>query len=475
MVIQRELRSLSRRPITYWGRFAAAVLAIFFMAQHSMMVDSGRDLFRAAVMLSFVLCILDAVRRGAATIADETREGTLGLLLLTPLSGKNLLFGKYASVMIASLPMALAIVPLFAVAILLGGVSGTEFVRASLALVHFQSIAVVLAVLTSSNSRSSGTAMVATLCILGVGLFMSGVLSAGEIFNPINPLTPIMSLFDLKVRWIAVISSILIWQLLLQLILREKGRNFSREWREAEEREVRFANYMADLRHAQAVPTTRIPPKIEKPSYDAIGTPKWFDQNPMEWLTLREMGMHTGPWVFSLAAALCCVFAILTPVGIFYTVLLTIGLSIFLCVASARPMAVARESNSLELIATTPLGVDGMIKGNIRAVRRIFLWPALIVVGTFGYFAFKELRLAPDSIIALYFLSGLTLFFLATPWIGMWMGLKCKSPLRAVLATLALVALVPRIGCAFADAPYFLVMLFLARSQVYRSVAHSPR
>jgi hypothetical protein len=316
--------------------------------------------------------------------------------------------------------------------------------------------------------------MVATLCILGVGLFMSGILSAGEIFHPVNPLTPIISLFDPRVRWGSVFSSMLIWQLLLQLILREKGRNFSREWRAAEEREIRFANYVASVRQAPAVPT-RIPPKIGKPAYDAIGTPKWFDQNPMEWLTLREMGMHTGPWVFSLAAALCCAFAILTPVGIFYTVLLTIGLAIFLCVASARPLAVAREGNSLELIATTPLGFEGMIKGNIRAIRRIFLWPALIVIGTFGYFAFNELRVSFDSIIAFYFLSGLALFFLATPWIGMWMGLKCKTPLRAVLATLALVALVPRIGCVFADAPYFLVLLFVARNQVYRSVARSPR
>src|SRR5205085_961159 len=122
MVVQRELRLLSRRWNTYWLRVCAAGVATFVMAQSSLIVNTGDDLFLTMFILGLLLCAMDGVRRAADSIASENADGTLGLLLLTPLSGENLLFGKYASVMIATLPLALAVTPIFAVAFLLGGV-----------------------------------------------------------------------------------------------------------------------------------------------------------------------------------------------------------------------------------------------------------------------------------------------------------------------------------------------------------------
>src|SRR4051812_29311473 len=108
MVVQRELRAASRRRVTYWGRFFAALAGIFVLSQGSQAVR-GADLFGPTATVAGVLCILDAIRRAAATIAEEKASGTLGLLMLTPLSGQELLFGKFYSVLIEALPMALAV------------------------------------------------------------------------------------------------------------------------------------------------------------------------------------------------------------------------------------------------------------------------------------------------------------------------------------------------------------------------------
>src|SRR5688572_6842732 len=100
MVVQRELRAGSRRRVTYWGRFFAAALGIFVLWQGSQAINPGPELFWWTALAGGLLCVLDGIRRAAATIAEEKANGTLGLLLLTPLSGEELLFGKFFSALI---------------------------------------------------------------------------------------------------------------------------------------------------------------------------------------------------------------------------------------------------------------------------------------------------------------------------------------------------------------------------------------
>src|SRR5687767_7605892 len=105
MVVQRELRAGSRRAITYWGRFLAAGVGIFLTVQGMGATGNGKDLFYVITTAGMALCILDGIRRAAATITEEKANGTLGLLLLTPLSGAELLFGKFVFAMVGALPL----------------------------------------------------------------------------------------------------------------------------------------------------------------------------------------------------------------------------------------------------------------------------------------------------------------------------------------------------------------------------------
>jgi hypothetical protein len=163
-------------------------------------------------------------------------------------------------------------------------------------------------------------------------------------------------------------------------------------------------------------------------------------------------------------------------VGLFYPILFGLGLSVFLCIASARTFAVARRSNSMELLMTTPLGVDGVIEGHLAGLRKIFFLPSLIILATFAVYLliahvpqiFGETdRVGEPSGFDFYWLAGFALLLVATPWIGMWMGLRAKTPARAVVATLTLVLIVPRLGfCWMIDPFYFIAMWFIAQRRV---------
>jgi hypothetical protein len=461
MVVQRELRAASRRPISYWGRFFAAAAGVFALWQGSQAADQGRDLFFVSAIVAFAMCLLDAIRRAAASIAEEKAEGTLGLLILTPLSGSELLFGKFFSVALAALPLALAVVPVLGICVLLGGVSGGEFIRLTLALAHCLTIAIFIGIFVSANTRGTIGAMFLTIVILGLISIVSAPLSVFHVFNPLGPLTTISD-FTYRVSpglfWI----SLLISQAAVFTLLWFYGKRFAERWRRDQEFELPVPTYSPISTAAPVAAETFQP--VPPPQYDVFSTPKWFAGNPIEWLTLREMSMHSGGIVWTIGALVCAAFSF-TPISLFYSFLFSAGLVIFLCIASARTFAVARQSNSVELLITTPIGVDGMIEGHMAALKKMFFIPSVIMIVTFGaYLILHRIDLGAQW----YVLAGFTLLLLATPWIGMWMGLRCKTPARAILSTIALVLILPRFGgCILIDPFYFIIIWFVAREQVH--------
>lgn len=477
MVIQRELRAGARRRITYWGRFLAAATAIFLLWQGSQALNPGPDLFVSVAIVASALCILDALRRAAASIAEEKSEGTLGLLILTPLSGSELLYGKFFAVAIAALPLAIAVVPIFGVSILLGGVSGGEFLRMSLAFLHSLTVAIAVGIFASSNCQSTvGATFVALVFLLFASVFFGGLTAAGI---P-NPLGPIWTVSDLNYRparqmfWASLIGT----QVCVFAFLWLFGRNFAKRWRGEQQSEVALNVYAQPMATA-AVSSTAFAAQdhVIAAHYDWVSAPRWFKGNPVTWLTLRDMKMHSGRWTLAVIAFVCAIPSF-TPMGLFYPIMFCLVLILLICIASARTFAAARQCNSLELLMTTPLGVRAIVKGHLAGLRQMFLMPSLIMIGAFAMsflintfsnaarddFAFPSVKGA----FAWYVLAAFALLLLATPWVGMWMGLVCKTPARAMLATVALVMILPRFaGCVMIDPIYFPLLLVIARKCVY--------
>src|SRR5438270_11752646 len=89
----------------------------------------GHGLFSVLAWLGLIYCLLGGVGNTADCLSEEKREGTLGLLFLTDLKGYDVVLGKLLATSLNSFYGLLAIFPILAISLLVGGVTGTEFWR----------------------------------------------------------------------------------------------------------------------------------------------------------------------------------------------------------------------------------------------------------------------------------------------------------------------------------------------------------
>src|SRR5256714_1775354 len=141
-IVERELRVASRRRGTYWNRAVAALAAIlifggalFFEARQPPK-ELGKDIFNALAGLFLFSSLVAGIRYTADCLSEEKREGTLGLLFLTDLKGYDVVLGKLMATSLNAFYGLVAIFPVLALPLVMGGVTFSEFCRVMLALVN---------------------------------------------------------------------------------------------------------------------------------------------------------------------------------------------------------------------------------------------------------------------------------------------------------------------------------------------------
>jgi len=95
-IIVRELRAQSRQPMTYWLRAIGigAILGVMALLDvRGAPSELGGRLFGALNATLFLSIWIFVPLLTADTISREKREGTLGLLFLTPLTPIGIVFG----------------------------------------------------------------------------------------------------------------------------------------------------------------------------------------------------------------------------------------------------------------------------------------------------------------------------------------------------------------------------------------------
>src|SRR5262245_17973050 len=116
-IIERELRVRARKPWTVWTRVLVGLL-ISLVAIQSLNWNpprgwgagawqSGKVMFDTLSVLLFLLCLVEGVRQTADSLSKEKREGTLGLLFLTRLTGFDVVLGKLVATSLSSFYMLL--------------------------------------------------------------------------------------------------------------------------------------------------------------------------------------------------------------------------------------------------------------------------------------------------------------------------------------------------------------------------------
>lgn len=199
-IVGRELRVAARQKSTYWNRVWAAGLGliIFFLCGLATMRESahilGQALFYSIAALAGMICVLSG--SGVAdSISSEKREGTLGLLFLTNLSGFDVVAGKIAAGSLGAVYRLIALLPILAITFLLGGVDMDAYLRVIAACASTMMLSLAFGVYWSSrltNSWATVLAWLGTMAFLVVGwpfllwmllMFLRETIYADMLFN----------------------------------------------------------------------------------------------------------------------------------------------------------------------------------------------------------------------------------------------------------------------------------------------------
>ncbi|MGZ8921651.1 MAG: ABC transporter permease, partial [Limisphaerales bacterium] len=97
-VVQRELLVAARQRMTYLARtISAGVLLPIFVALHSLHSTqpafAGQHILNVLSIIVFFEGMLAGIRYTSDCLSEERREGTLGLLFLTDLTGLDIVLG----------------------------------------------------------------------------------------------------------------------------------------------------------------------------------------------------------------------------------------------------------------------------------------------------------------------------------------------------------------------------------------------
>jgi ABC-type transport system involved in cytochrome c biogenesis permease component len=473
-IVERQLRESSRRPATYRMRslLALSALAIWFFlliaGSNSGGVRKGMMLFIAIGVLALGFCLVAGIFLTADCLSEEKREGTLGLLFLTELKGYDVVFGKLVATSLHSIYGLLAVFPLLALPLLMGGVTSGEFWRVTAVLVLTLYLTLSIGMLVSAFTRETRQAMTATLLII---LTLTGLLplcwwiqrvcfpgSHWDFLLWPSPGFLYIRAFDFFWRWRA--SAPEFWNSFLSIFVLASGAL------------IIACFYLPQVWHEKGETSERSPQQSRRRSL-RFGSPamrlanRWrLEYNPFYWLSSRDR-------IPSLAAKTIVGFLFLIWIGCYtgcysssgrtkdtcFGIVMFLGYGIhqvlkaLIAIESSRRLSEDRQSGALELLLVTPLSIAKILSGQRRALRETFRWP-IIFAGLVNLCMFLlitggnpvGMRGEARVVFCEIFIGGAVLLVLdavALSWVGMSMALKKRGHHRAIYATFARVMLPP--------------------------------
>ncbi len=181
-VLERELRSAARYWGTYWirvGAGSAMILALgglLLLRSKGSLFDDGLTPASAGALLFGILHTVLTVTFAwlcpvltADCISRERREGTLGLLFLTPLNAWDVVAGKGMAHVLRAFGLWLSTIPFLAIPFLMGGIRPGDFARA--VAIELSVVLVGLAAGFLATARTTRWAS-AMLCALGYSVLL---------------------------------------------------------------------------------------------------------------------------------------------------------------------------------------------------------------------------------------------------------------------------------------------------------------
>jgi len=449
-IVERELRIAARRPGTYIIRVVGTVIAVLVaawllagMSSFAIRNAVGLRLFHLLTQLAFFFSLFAGVLLTSDCISEEKRDGTIGFLFLTPLRSYDVVAGKLIGASLNAVYALIAIVPVLAISLMLGGVTGAEVLRIALVLLNTLFVSAATGIFVSSWNRFAQRSAFWTIALLLIGAYAFPMIppiailsprtiySAG--FEPIFATSPDIFIGGL------VIQHLLAWGLLALA-----SALIGLTWRES-------APHHPEMEPA---PASAEPSLVADPPTTARAP--LGDAAPEEWLALRarKTGWIWGSLLLVFAAWMSVLHrgkavppgAIITGIGCLH-----LALQFWLAAESARRFNEDRRTGALELLFSTPLTFAQVVQAQWLSLKNQFTPLILAVLGTdlvltvyaFTFWPWRGEALPEfmTVMVAMMFLFIVNSVSLA--WTSLWLGLTSRNASRATAGSLVRIIVLP--------------------------------
>ena len=464
-VIDMEMRSASRRKWTFTIRLlfaiagAGACLVVLMLPRLSSR-EKGQTMLVILSYLSLAFCLIIGGFLTADCVSSEKREGTLGLLFLTPLKGTDIVIGKMVCHGLQVLYGLCATFPMFFIPLLTGGVTWGEVSRILLALGLALFLAASVGMFVSVFAMEARKAMMAALSSVALisalpmlyGMFRWMFRAAPATASGLQQLSPIFTvLCAFESSYGTTRGPTLYWGSAIAVLVLSLGALLAAG--------SLLGWVFTSMSSGDVSKRARRAPAVD---------PSILEQNPYECLLLRNAaeGRSLGTLmrvciVFFVTMLVASVITTHWQAGFsaaFFTALAVHLLSkLRFAIETTRPSNTDHSQGGLELLLVTPLAQETILAGHHRAFRLLARKPFTLLIGlnlileiSLAVFA-DPLHMDKDAAVAFtsIFVGGMVLApadFSTLRCLGFINGLKKSTHVRAALKTYAATMLPPWIG-----------------------------
>jgi ABC-type transport system involved in multi-copper enzyme maturation permease subunit len=457
-VIARELRASARQPFTYYlrvlGVTALLLASVLFGLQVGFRPAFGRELFAALHCALFGAIWLLVPMLTADCISRERREGTLGLLFMTPLKGRDIVVAKGLVHGLRAVTLGVAVVPVLTIPFLLGGVSWIEALLAVLINANAMCWALAAGLLASAWGKAwHRTLLAAALLAFAffllfqtmTGWFLLQTFGRGRYYvrpmnwNPANAGLAAGSAFVMLTDWfgrgsmgwssvrqlLSVLGGSTLCSLLVLLCaVLAAGAKTRRSWQEEPP-----SRRQLWWRETFCTPVLWL-------AFFRRWMRRKLERNPIGWLEQRTWSGRLVTW--SWFAVLVSIYSMVLADQSFFQNANRLHSILGWLLAGSMALSAAgsfrreRETGVLELLLVSPLGESQIISGRLGGLWSQFAPAAGLLLVGWAYCS-TFLPGGADAGAFLFFLVT----FLTVPVFGLYFSLRCRNFLTAFLSTVA--------------------------------------